>query len=297
MKMLAAAGIFTAEEAPAAPSGGDDGAPTTVYHLNALSRLLVDHADVNRSPCMSPSVLLATTNLFVSASLQLHQWLLSEEGATAESPFMMAHGGSLFDVGSHDAELNAVFNSSMGPSSDFVAALVVRECREVFVGITSLVDIGGGKGTTARTIAEAFPHITCSVLDLPQVVQGIPPNGAVEFVAGDMREFVPPADALLLKYVLHNWSDQDCVKILTRCREAISHGAKAGKVIIIDTVVGSQSQKIIECQATMDLSMMMLFNGKERDEHNWHSLFMEAGFSHYKLHNVVGMRYLIEVHP
>jgi len=137
------------------------------------------------------------------------------------------------------------------------------------------------------------------VLDLPQVVQGVPPNGTVEFVAGDMRESVPPADALLFKYVLHNWNDEDCVKILTRCREAIPRGAKAGKVMILDTVVGSQSpsQKIMESQATMDLSMMMLFDGKERDEQNWRSLFMEAGFSGYKLHNVVGMRYLIEVHP
>ncbi|XP_044436730.1 trans-resveratrol di-O-methyltransferase-like [Triticum aestivum] len=90
-------------------------------------------------------------------------------------------------------------------------------------------------------------------------------------------------------HVLHNWSYEDCVKILTRCRQAISHGAKAGKVIIID--------QMLEAQVTMDLAMMMLFNGKAREEHNWHKMFMEAGFSHYKIHNVLGMRSLIEVHP
>ncbi|VAH00760.1 unnamed protein product [Triticum turgidum subsp. durum] len=273
MKMLAAAGIFTAEDIPA----GGDGAPTTVYHLNTVSRLLVDDAGANRSSCMSPCVLLGTTNLFVSASLRLHQ--------------------CLYGVGSRDPEFNALFNGAMGATSEFVAALAVRECSEVFAGITSLVDVAGGNGTTARTIAEAFPRVKCSVLDLPQVIQGISPDGTVELVAGDMMEFVPPADAVLLKYVLHNWSDQDCVKILTRCRQAISHGAKAGKVIIIDTVVGSPSHQILEGQVTMDLSMMMLFNGKAREEHNWHKMFMEAGFSHYKVHNVLGMRSLIEVHP
>ncbi|XP_048561097.1 flavonoid O-methyltransferase-like protein Os11g0303600 [Triticum urartu] len=294
MKMLAAAGIFTAEDIPA----GGDGAPTTVYHLNTVSRLLVDDAGANRSSCMSPCVLLGTTNLFVSASLRLHQWLLTEEeGATTGSPFMMAHGGSLYGVGSRDPEFNALFNGAMGATSEFVAALAVRECSEVFAGITSLVDVAGGNGTTARTIAEAFPRVKCSVLDLPQVIQGISPDGTVELVAGDMMEFVPPADAVLLKYVLHNWSDEDCVKILRRCRQAISHGAKAGKVIIIDTVVGSPSHQILEGQVTMDLSMMMLFNGKVREEHNWHKMFMEAGFSHYKIHNVLGMRSLIEVHP
>ncbi|XP_044436720.1 flavonoid O-methyltransferase-like protein Os11g0303600 [Triticum aestivum] len=98
-------------------------------------------------------------------------------------------------------------------------------------------------------------------------------------------------------HVLHNWSDEDCVKILTQCRQAISHGAKAGKVIIIDTVVGSPSHQMLEAQVTMDLAMMMLFNGKAREEHNWHKMFMEAGFSHYKIHNVLGMRSLIDVHP
>ncbi|VAH12635.1 unnamed protein product [Triticum turgidum subsp. durum] len=295
MNMLAAAGIFTAEDvvpAASAPAEGD-GAPTTVYHLNTVSRLLVEG-----SSCMSLCVLLDTTDLFVTASLRLHQWLLSEEeGATMGSPFTMAHGGSLYGVGSRDPEFNVLFNGAMGATSKFIAALAIRECSEVFAGITSLVDVAGGNGTMARTIAEAFPRVKCSVLELPQVIEGIPPDGTVELVAGDMMEFVPPADVVLLKHVLHNWSDEDCVKILTRCRQAISHGAKAGKVIIIDTVVGSTSHEMLEAQVTMDLAMMMLFNGKAREEHNWHKMFMEAGFSHYKIHNVLGMRSLIEVHP
>ncbi|VAH12634.1 unnamed protein product [Triticum turgidum subsp. durum] len=274
MNMLAAAGIFTAEDvvpAASAPAEGD-GAPTTVYHLNTVSRLLVEG-----SSCMSLCVLLDTTDLFVTASLRLHQ--------------------CLYGVGSRDPEFNVLFNGAMGATSKFIAALAIRECSEVFAGITSLVDVAGGNGTMARTIAEAFPRVKCSVLELPQVIEGIPPDGTVELVAGDMMEFVPPADVVLLKHVLHNWSDEDCVKILTRCRQAISHGAKAGKVIIIDTVVGSTSHEMLEAQVTMDLAMMMLFNGKAREEHNWHKMFMEAGFSHYKIHNVLGMRSLIEVHP
>ncbi|VAH12641.1 unnamed protein product [Triticum turgidum subsp. durum] len=274
MNMLAAAGIFTAKDVVPAASAPADGdwAPTTVYHLNTVSRLLVEG-----SSCMSLCVLLDTTDLFVSASLRLHQWLLS--------------------VGSRDPEFNALFNGAMGATSKFIAAIAIRECSEVFAGITSLVDVAGGNGTMARSIAEAFPRVKCSVLELPQVIEGISPDGTVELVAGDMMEFVPPADAVLLKHVLHNWSDEDCVKILTRCRQAISHGAKAGKVIIIDTVVGSTSHQMLEAQVTMDLAMMMLFNGKAREEHNWYKMFMEAGFSHYKIHNVLGMRSLIEVHP
>jgi ubiquinone/menaquinone biosynthesis C-methylase UbiE len=84
-----------------------------------------------------------------------------------------------------------------------VAWIIVRECGEVFAGINSLVDVGGGDGTMAKAIAKAFPHVRCSVLDLPHVVggNGMPGEGegTVEFIAGDMMVFIPPADAVLLK--------------------------------------------------------------------------------------------------
>jgi hypothetical protein len=41
--------------------------------------------------------------------------------------------------------------------------------------------------------------VKCWVLDLPRVVDTMPADGTVEFVAGDMREFIPPADAVLFK--------------------------------------------------------------------------------------------------
>jgi trans-aconitate methyltransferase len=63
------------------------------------------------------------------------------------------------------------------------------------------VDTGGGHGTTAMAIARAFPHVRCSVLELPHVVDAAAADGSctVEFVAGDMLEFIPSADVVLLK--------------------------------------------------------------------------------------------------
>jgi trans-resveratrol di-O-methyltransferase len=61
---------------------------------------------------------------------------------------------------------------------------------------------------------------------------------------------------------MHNWSDEDCVRILKRPKEAISTREPRGKVIIIDVVVGSQSKKqtLEEAQLLLDLSMMTLTN-------------------------------------
>ncbi|KAM3369890.1 hypothetical protein ACQJBY_017641 [Aegilops geniculata] len=293
MKMLAVEGIFTAVDVDVPAAGEGEGAatsPSVRYGLNPVSRLLV-------SGGVSPCVLMGTSPLFLEASLRLPQWF--KRDGEGEPAFAMAHGESPYAATGHDMEFNALVNEAMGSDSRYMAELVVRECGEVFTGVTSLVDVGGGNGTMAAAIAKAFPHVKCSVLDLPHVIQGVSAHESVEFAAGDMMEYVPPADAVLLKCVLHNWSDEDCVKILTKCREAIAQGAKAGKVIIIDAVVGSptHSQQVLEAQVLMDMQMMMLFMSKEREELNWQKIFMEAGFSHYKIQPVLGMRSIIQLYP
>jgi hypothetical protein len=51
----------------------------------------------------------------------------------------------------------------------------------------------------ARSIVEAFPQIKCTVLDLPRVIHNVPADGVVNYVAGDMFQLVPPAQAVLVK--------------------------------------------------------------------------------------------------
>ncbi|CAM0948871.1 unnamed protein product [Alopecurus aequalis] len=264
-----------------------------VYHLTTMSRLLVS----DEGSCawrMSPCVMLSSTPQFIGSALRLGQWFQSEGEATA---FMMANRGqSPYAAAAQDAEFNSVVNEAMAVESRNISDLVVRECGEVFKGIGSLVDVAGGTGMMARAIAKAFPHVKCAVLDLPHVVQGITCDN-VEFIAGDMMEFIPPADRILLKNVLHNWSDENCVKILTRCKEAISVH-KNGKVIIIDAVVGypSQDLDLLQTQLLLDMEMMSLFMAKERYEHEWHKIFTEAGFINYKIQSILGLRSVIELY-
>lgn len=292
MNILATTGVFAA-----AGAGGE-----VVYRLTPVSRLLVNDAAINGGTCRSPHVLFATSPSHIAASAQLHQWLLQEE---AESPFSMAHGGEgFFDVvtrDGQDGDCSALNSEAKRSETIREAAKIVGECGQVFEGITSLVEVGGGNGAMARAIASAFPRVKCKVLELPYVVDSVSvqpgeEEDAVEFVAGDMMQSIPPADAILLKYVLHNWNDEDCLKILKRCREAIAHGA--GKVVIIDTVVGfgSPSHPVLESQLLMDMCMMVLFDGKERDEQSWRNIFLEAGFGHYKIQRLQTVGSVIEVY-
>ena len=77
--------------------------------------------------------------------------------------------------------------------------LVVKDYKPIFRGLGSLVDVGGGIGTEARIISKAFPHMKCTVFDPPHVVANLPDSKNLKFVGGDMFQYIPLADAILLK--------------------------------------------------------------------------------------------------
>ncbi|KAL6859135.1 hypothetical protein ACP4OV_018137 [Aristida adscensionis] len=81
--------------------------------------------------------------------------------------FRTGHGMGLWDAMSRDPQLSKVFNDRLASDSQLMLDFVVARCGEVFDGVASLVDVGGGTGGAARAIAKAFPHVKCSVLELP----------------------------------------------------------------------------------------------------------------------------------
>lgn len=103
------------------------------------------------------------------------------------------------------------------------------------------------------------------------------------------------------QWILHDWSDEESVKILKKGREAILSKNEGGKVIILDINVSADNKKMakksIETQLMWDMLMMVDLNGKERSEAEWEKLFLTAGFSHYKITHTLGLRSLIEVYP
>ncbi|CAN1152531.1 Probable O-methyltransferase 3 [Linum perenne] len=168
----------------------------------------------------------------------------------------------------------------MASDARLVTKVLVNECRHVFEGLGSLVDVDGGTGTVAKVIAGGFPVMECTVLDLPHVVEGPENGGNLRFVGGDMFVEIPA-------WILHDWSDEEC-------------GREGGKVIIIDMKVENQkanNDDKIEIQLFFDMLMMILVIGRERDEKEWAKLFVDAGFRDYKITPILGLRSIIEVYP
>ncbi|KAA8526317.1 hypothetical protein F0562_008479 [Nyssa sinensis] len=262
------------------------------YSLTPPSRLLLKDNPFNASPWL----LLSLPPILAKSLHSVSTWFQNDD----PTPFVTAYGKTFWDYAGHEPMLNNIFNEAMASDARLVTQLLMKECKGVFEGLNSLVDVGGGTGTMAKGIAEAFPQLKCTVFDLPHVVSNLQGSNNLNFLGGDMFDAIPHADAILLKWILHNWSDEKSVKILKRCREAIPSKEKGGKVIIIDMVMMENKEgddKSIETQHFFDMTMMVFFTGKERTEREWKKLFLEAGFTDYKITPVLGLRSLIEVYP
>ncbi|CAM0947273.1 unnamed protein product [Alopecurus aequalis] len=282
MHALTVFGIFAVVE-------GDAG-----YKLTLVSRLLVQGGE---SVCdLSPMVAANFELRKVTYLCSISEWF-TDERASAMTLFEVAHGCTAFSA--MKALKGTTGYAAMDADTRLVMEVILKDHIGVFQGASSLVDAGGGHGLAAAAIAKALPHVKCTVLDLPHVIAGAPTSGDVQFVAGDVFEYVPPADVVLLKWILCMWPDEDAVKILRRCKEAIPDRDAGGKLIIFDVVLdyGGSSQNVLVTEAQVQSDIVFMgSDGCDREEHQWRKIFLEAGFRDYKI-TPVGHRSIIEVYP
>jgi len=117
--------------------------------------------------------------------------------------------------------------------------------------------VGGGTGALLRAVGEQAPRAGLVLFDRPQVVAG----SDLPSVGGDFFDAVPAgADAYLLSRVLHDWPDDDAVRILRTCRSAMRPGSR---LVVVEAVVPERAVDDPEA-VRMDLHMLALLGGRER---------------------------------
>ncbi|EMD39048.1 hypothetical protein CERSUDRAFT_47409 [Gelatoporia subvermispora B] len=108
-----------------------------------------------------------------------------------------------------------------------------------------VVDVGGGIGTMVLTLSGVYQHLRYVVQDLSATVeQGIQEDqqphalmsGLVQFQKHNVFEPQPVQNAsvLILRGVLHDWSDRYAIKIIRLLREAASPETK---LLVVDCIV------------------------------------------------------------
>jgi hypothetical protein len=190
-----------------------------------------------------------------------------------------AFGKPMFEFLEQDPDSAAMFNRFMtGQTAASVAAfLAVYD----FAGIGLLVDVGGNRGALLAGVLAANPAMRGILFDLPKVVAHAAPVLAdvaerCSVVGGDFFAAVPEGgDAYALKFILHDWNDERCVRLLEHCRRAMVPG---GRVLVIEHVVPEEPGGHIAYY--MDLNMLtMTDGGRERTEAEYRALLQRAGLT------------------
>ncbi|KAK6120694.1 hypothetical protein DH2020_045557 [Rehmannia glutinosa] len=263
------------------------------YYLTPASRLLLRDEPLS----MVPLARAMLDPILIDPWHHLGEWFHSD----SPSAFATKHGMSLWEYLGIEEKWNGIFNEAMANDARFVVSVLTKECKQVFEGLKSMMDVAGGTGLVAKGIVDAFPDMKCVVLDLPHVVAGLEGENNLSYVGGDMFESIPHADAVFLKqWIFHDWTDEECVKLLQKCKEAINPSKNNGKkVIIVEIIVDDKKEEheATETKLFWDMLMMVDVKGKERTEKEWAKLFVAAGFTSYKITRVLGLRSVIEVFP
>ncbi|WP_045744876.1 methyltransferase [Actinoplanes rectilineatus] len=195
---------------------------------------------------------------------------------SGEEQTRQALGMPFFDYLAAHPDEGALFGAAMTSMS----APVISEAVAVLdvTGARTVVDVGGAHGSFALALLARHPDLRATVLDLPHAMAGARAaadeaglSSRFTAVAGDFFTAVPDGDILLLKTVLHDWSDDDCVRILTTCRDALRPG---GRIVITEIVIADRPSGIAPL---MDIAMLAMTGSRERTLAEFDDLLSRAG--------------------
>jgi hypothetical protein len=216
--------------------------------------------------------------LFVGAPEMWEVWgRLRDSVMTGRAAFPSVHGLPMWEYMAERPNIGDAFNRWMTRQSNQHNSALVASYD--FAPFRTLVDVGGGQGSTLAAILQSQPSLRGILLDLPAVVAHPAPlveagvASRCEIVGDDMLRKVPAADAYLIKRVLMDWGDEQAATILRNCAAAMS---EAGKVLVVEMLLAPGNDP----SPSRSFDLLMLLNqpgGRIRTESELRALFTIAG--------------------
>lgn len=274
MRALASAGVFT------------ETAPRT-FGLTADGELLLS----DRADSLRPMVLWLDNKMHFDTYPELTYAMQTGNTVTEK-----VYGESCFGYFEKHQDVSKVFNEAMTGFSRMFTPAVLDAYDFSWLNGKTLVDIGGGHGFVLTSILKKYPEIHGAVADLEHVVAGAPEmirNAGVESRCTthtcDFFAAVPPADAYIMKHIIHDWDDEKATTILRNCARA---GKGKTRVILMESVVAPGNEP--HFAKWLDLEMLLLPGGKERTEVEFAKLFQGAGFKLTRVVPTKGALFVVE---
>ena len=243
----------------------------------------------------SPFSLKYYAQAAIGPAFWLPALLMPEAVAKGENRAREALGTDLFSYFAHNQDESRKFAAAMSNISspvidEAVSIIDVAEARLA-------VDVGGANGAFVSALVQHNAQLSGVVFDLPHVVAGVADElerralpTRITGVSGDFFSSIPSADIYLLKFVLHDWDDESCIRILGNIRNAMNPGAR---LFIVEMMIANDA--VSTGAALMDVAMLASNTGQERDFSQFEKLLDSAHLTITRVAPVGDPYYLIEI--
>ncbi|GAA5072204.1 methyltransferase [Nocardia iowensis] len=230
-----------------------------------------------------PDSLIALVRMFTEPAI-LRAWeQLDDSVRTGDIAFDKVFGKDFFSYLAELPDLSAEFNAAMSQAAEETAAALPQAFD--FGRFSTVTDVGGGNGTVLSGVLREHPTLTGVIYDteegLAQAPTTLEQHGLTtrcSLVAGDFFRSVPEgSDLYLIKSVLHDWTDEQAVTILTHCRAVLP---PTGRILIVEPVL----PEVVDTETAgstylSDLNMMVIVGGRERTRTDFAELCRKAGLA------------------
>lgn len=204
---------------------------------------------------------------------EMHQFLLD-----GSIPFNTAHGQGIFESLAANPELARLYAIPMAQRCTEYSGKIAQ--HSALDGAKTIADVAGGAGQLVIDILKHRTTCRGMILDLPYIRE--PATSAIaaaglsdrcQFKPCDIFRSIPTgADLYLLKWILHDFDDAQCVTILKCLADAM---ANSGRLIIIERLLPNRiSSETGLVQG--DLNMLCLSGGAERTLDQYRNLCNQA---------------------
>jgi hypothetical protein len=198
---------------------------------------------------------------------------------------VVKEGRSHWEILADHPEESETFNRAMeGRAAALVQTLLLLDWTDV----RTVVDVGGGMGGVLLPLLVQEPHLRGVLFDLEHVaadgrtaIAAAGVGDRCEVESGSFFERVPTSgDVYILSNVLHDWYDEDAIRIAQACRAAMG---TSSKLVVLENLVHEGDEP--EWSKTLDILMLAGPGGRERTEDEYRGLLAAAGI---ELDSVVG---------
>jgi SAM-dependent methyltransferase len=209
------------------------------------------------------------------------------------------YGRNAFEHLKDDPEMARIFDDAMTNMSELLAPAISRAYD--FGAWGSLMDVGGGNGMLLAGILRAHPGLRGVLADLPHVLERARERG---FLEGELKaraamqpcdfflEIPPGCRAYLMKSVIHDWNDEQALRILANCRRVVPED---GALLLAEWTLPDDNLPSVA--RFVDVAMLVLTGGKERSVDEYRELLARAGFRLNRVFPVPGDFSVIEALP